>query len=171
MFRSDVTPIVGKEDNFAWRKKFLQCPATGEPATFTELGLMQSRILGAGDVGQVGIAYGSLTVPAKHGVDGLGELGARRLVDATGIYPDVVEVVLSSLGAATGAFLVRSPPLQQPQIATHFLESYLLMSPGVRQVCVRGNSFSPEVLLLKSPRVEETHRNTRQRPNLGRLSW
>src|SRR3569833_2581525 len=159
MFRSDVTPIVGKEDNFAWRKKFLQCPATGEPATFTELGPMQSRILGAGDVGQVGIAYRSLMVPAKHGVDGLGERGARRLVDATGIYPDVVEVVFSSLGAATGDFLVRSLPLQQPLIATHFLESILLMSPGVRQDCVRGNSSSPEVLRRGGPGGGGTRRN------------
>src|SRR3569833_3466793 len=152
MFRSDVTPIVGKEDNFAWRKKFLQCPATGEPATFTELGLMQSRILGAGDVGQVGIAYGSLTVPAKHGVDGLGELGARRLVDATGIYPDVVEVVLSRLGAAAGDFLVRSPPLQQPLIATHFLDSNLLGGPGGRRGGGRGGAGAPGGGRRETPR-------------------
>ena len=35
------------------------------------------------------VADRRLCIPLEHRVDGLRELGATRLVDATGVYPDV----------------------------------------------------------------------------------
>jgi hypothetical protein len=64
--------------------ELLQRPAAREPAAAGDAGagLVLLRDHFRGYIRQIGVAHIGVAVPAKHGVDGLGQLGAALLVDA-----------------------------------------------------------------------------------------
>jgi hypothetical protein len=48
-----------------------------------------------------GLTFEAFTdIPAKHRIDGLAELGAARFINATGVHPEVLEVIPASLFSA-----------------------------------------------------------------------
>jgi hypothetical protein len=49
------------------------------------------------DIRQIHVARFCISIPAKHRIDGLTELGAARLVDAAGVHPAVFETIAQSL--------------------------------------------------------------------------
>lgn len=77
-------PVLGVEDNVPRGDELLQSPPSREPAAVSEF-----RTEAMLRIDQVGIADGRPAIPRVHGVDGLGQLRAARLVDAAGIDPDV----------------------------------------------------------------------------------
>jgi len=76
-----------------------------EPSAFSEgslpNGLFTVTItLEGGDVMQVHVAFGGLTIPAEHAIESFRQLRVALLLDATSVHPEVEKVVFSSLISA-----------------------------------------------------------------------
>jgi len=82
---AEPLPFPGVEDELGWRDKFLECPTSGEPSAFGEGRCLGDRIFAAGNISEIYISYGRVSIPCEHGVDGLGEFGRARLVDTARI--------------------------------------------------------------------------------------
>src|ERR1700722_1498356 len=52
------------------------------------------------DIGEVHVAFSRATIPSKHRVDSLRELGIARFLDATTVHPEVSQAVPCSLFCA-----------------------------------------------------------------------
>ena len=82
-------------------------------------------------VGQEHLAHRGVLLPAKHGVDDLGQLSPRSLVNAAGIDPGIVEAVLRGKGAyllnLAETFLLRAC-----HRVVQLLERDFFVFPGVR---------------------------------------
>ena len=77
------------------------------------------------------IAFRSLLVPSKHGVDGFCQLGTARFVDATGIDPEVFQLVFSFLAGNKSKLLIAS--LIFAYRFDNISVGYLLGAPYMRQ--------------------------------------
>ena len=81
-------------------------------------------------IGKVRIADPRPVIPLEHGINGLGELGATRLVDAARIDPDPFEPVFERL--STAVFDLPPPELQTCVVkAAHVREDDLVHDFGV----------------------------------------
>lgn len=117
----------------------MQRPASREPARLGQR--RRDLVLWRGDVNihvdKVREADGGPLVVAVHAVDGFGELGRRRLVDAAGVDP--YPVVALGLGEAAGCHDFWMPALPQPGrgalppwLGEERLQRRLLVAPRVR---------------------------------------
>ena len=92
-------PVTGKEDDGPGGDELLKRPTPGEPLASANLGpfdqplVVETRGI---HVGKEGVTDGGRRVPREHGVDGLGQFGAARLVNAARIYPYETVAVFAS---------------------------------------------------------------------------
>lgn len=104
-----------------------------------------------GHIGEVNVADLRVSIPPKHRVDGLGELGAGGLVDAYGVDPYVLVSIVSGLFNSTTHFgdaklvLIRS--------MLHIVGLYLMSTfcPSMGKNGVRRNSIARRTLPLAAP--------------------
>ena len=114
-------------------EKLLQRPVPREPLAVAYLLGKVRQGLGRGDIGEICETDLRVGIPSVHGIYGLGQLGARRLVDAARINPYSPAVVVQREMACTDNLGVT---LQVPDLAVvslDLLEAYLV----VTQVCER----------------------------------
>ena len=81
-------PIPRYEDNKRGRDELLESPSAEVPPCCPERGVGGMQIAIAIDIAHVYVTYLGAGIPEKHGVDGLGQLAAARLVDAACVVPD-----------------------------------------------------------------------------------
>lgn len=117
---------VVKVDAF-WSDEFLECPPATEP-----LARAKSRVVIRAEVGEKDDADLGFTVPFKHGVDGLGELGTARLVDTTSVDPDVFQPE-AHCGFAGPHDLDEALLALSRAWDSHLLEGHFAILPGVRE--------------------------------------
>jgi len=112
-----------------------------------------------GVVFQEGVAHSGLAIPGKHGVDGLGELGAAGLVDAARVDPDIiVAVVEGNLSTLEHLEEARSPARSEFGWAmSGMVIQDLLGAPRVRQSGVRRLFFCGKVFELKRGCIKKPH--------------
>ena len=94
-----------EEDDARGCEESLQCPAAGEPHAFLQL--LSGRFYALGvlcDVEEIGVAFAGSAVPAVHRVDGLRDVGATLLVDATGVDVCPLQASIVGQGAAKSNF-------------------------------------------------------------------
>jgi hypothetical protein len=89
---TEIHPISRKELNAFRSNELLERPATSElPASLdVPLQFIFGYRKAAVYVGEVHVAHSSISVPAKHGIDGFRKLRAARLVDAAGVDPVIL---------------------------------------------------------------------------------
>jgi hypothetical protein len=79
----------------------LQCPSSGEPPALAESWfprkLRWSGVFPCGDIWKIDIAFNRIPVPSKHRVDSLLKLSAAWFVDATAVYPEILQAVFPGL--------------------------------------------------------------------------
>ena len=77
------------------------------------------------------LAFRSFLVPSIHGIDGFCQFGTARFVDATGIDPEVSQLVFSCLAGDESKLLVASLIFT---CRFHYVSvGYFLGAPCVRQ--------------------------------------
>src|SRR6266542_117533 len=95
------------------------------------------------EIAQVCEADFRLPVPAKHGIDSLGQFCTARLVDATRVDPSVGATLLIRLLACCYYLAVTSLACNIEVLvltgSDEFFKRHLLMSPSVRKDSVRRN--------------------------------
>jgi hypothetical protein len=90
------------ERNRCRSEELLESPASSESSALSEIRFPCALAYlwitsGRRNVRQVSVAFRRVEVPAKHRVNGLGELSVIPLVDATGIDPEVLQIIASGL--------------------------------------------------------------------------
>lgn len=108
-------PAPRYKEHGAGSDEFLEGPTAREPPTLSKWAGSQSRggspfgphVIG--DIGEVGYADLSVTVPRVHGVDGLGELDAARVVDTACVDPQPVVTALNGKLAAIADLWNKGP--------------------------------------------------------------
>jgi len=110
---------------------------------------MCDKFRGRVQVCQKDVADGGVLIPAEHGVDGLGELSTRLLVDATGVDPCPAIAVLRGECAC---FLDLEKPslLRGSQGATEFLKGDLL----VVLPCMREDGIGRNITVVANELLE-----------------
>ena len=101
VFCPENGPVHGEKDDGTGCNKLLERPASFEPFTGPELGLLSERMLVIWNIVEVYIAYARFGVPREHGVDCLRKLSTAHLVDAAGVNPNVLVAMYP--GESTGA--------------------------------------------------------------------
>ena len=91
------------------------------------------------NIREVYVAFISNTTPAKPGVDSLGKLSAVRFVDATRIYPKVLQAIASGLFSAEAESLIASLTLASTIHQVFEGDLVSVRSPRVREYCIGRN--------------------------------
>jgi hypothetical protein len=98
-FGAEFCPVFIEEDDGERSKEFLQGPVSCEPSALYDFihGLR---------VRKISITLYSISIPFKHRVYGLRQLGAIRFVDAACVDPDPLKAIEASLGATIYDFFI-----------------------------------------------------------------
>ncbi len=163
-FGSETFPVRREEDDSSGCQEFLQRPAPREPSAAQEdvvgdpfTGFMNPTDHPVWHVDEVNVTNFSVPIPRKHGIDGLGQLGTARLVDAVRVDPKVFEFVLQRLRA--GPADLSKPCLcnRALQNALPVLERHFLISPGVGKDGVWRDALPDEFSEFERCRVDKPH--------------
>lgn len=138
-------------------EQLLQGPASREPAATSER--LRVDALSGLEIREVDVADIGISVPGKHAVDGLGQLGATRLVDATRVDPNVGVASLSRLLAAGHDFLCACLGAFSECVATiaNVFEENLFFIPRVREDGIFRGRFADKAFKLQRGRIEKSH--------------
>ena len=95
---------MGEEFDWSRSNELLKRPATSEPSTVSKVRLpCRSRqvivfiVVSFRDIRKIYVAFSCFTIPAKHRINSFWKLGVIRFVDATSVYPEVLEAIARSL--------------------------------------------------------------------------
>jgi len=157
----ELGPFFGVEDDGAGSQKFLEGPAACEPPALPdEVEHLLVSLRSGGHVGEEDVAYAGFLVPSVHRVDGFGQLGGARFVDAHGIGPQIMQSIarclLASVSDLRKARAVHLP--QSGQTARPLPERGLLRVPCVRENGVFGDAAAHENFDLEGFHIDKTHR-------------
>lgn len=139
------------ELNKTWCDKFLEHPASCEA-----FGILEIYI---GDIKQESIIYFGLVVPSMHRVDSLRQLGARQLIDATCIDPQVVQLLRECLTTRMFDLGITSLPLETRHIMLYVLLAQFVLVPHIREdrISTIDLAFVLEFDELLSPGIKKPH--------------
>jgi hypothetical protein len=109
------------------------------------------------DVGKIGVANLSPCIPIEHGVDGLGELGTARLVDATSINPAPGQSIPPGL-LASKVYLSKTQ-FTFIEATLEVLERHFLVEPCMREDGIRRDLVAEEFYQFQSLgiNIQQTH--------------
>ena len=159
--RPDSDPVSAVELDRPGRDELLQRPAPSKPSASRKARVLGHRVVRVRHVTHISEAdFGGL-VPGVHGVDGLRQLRAARLVDAARVDPNPVEPVLprqlaahDNLGVLPFPEAADGPQLMPPR--QERLEGRLIAGPCMRQDRVRW-PFLIERPQFQRTGVEKSH--------------
>lgn len=92
---------------------------------------------GIRDICEVDVALVRVTIPLKHGVNGLLELGAARLVDTARVDPEIMQAITLSLFATELNLSVTG--FTSASALSHVFEGDFFGSPCMRENSVPRN--------------------------------
>ena len=131
-----------EEVNQLWYNELLKRLASSKPSTLPEgpflCPVVTRSDIRFGNIRKVDVGARSVLIPSKNGIDRRSELDCVLLIDATGVYPEVLQSISSCLLRAE---LYLTPPSLAQSLAYvragfHVLKEALLVSLGMREYCV-----------------------------------